>query len=113
MVGHLGRINGLGFSPDGERVASSSADGTLRLWDARTGQQTLSVALSASPSNTFIPCGVLFSPDGRLLVTAEISARVLDGRPPEAPAFPPPVKWMSTKEPEPKPPQPKQPDPEP
>src|SRR5262249_61750662 len=30
------------FSPDGSRIASCRTDGTVRVWDVQTGQQTLS-----------------------------------------------------------------------
>jgi WD40 repeat protein len=38
MRGHNGAVTSLGFTPDGSRLASSSDDGTVRLWDAATGQ---------------------------------------------------------------------------
>src|SRR5262249_18470261 len=38
MRGHAGEVTSIAFAPDGLRVASSSADGTVRLWDAANGQ---------------------------------------------------------------------------
>ena len=38
LAGHKNEINTVAFSPDGKRVATSSADQTARLWDGRTGQ---------------------------------------------------------------------------
>jgi eukaryotic-like serine/threonine-protein kinase len=38
MRGHSSRVTSIAFTPDGTRVASSSDDGTVRFWDAVTGQ---------------------------------------------------------------------------
>ena len=37
--GHLGAVMGVGFSPDGQRIATASADGTARIWDTTTGKE--------------------------------------------------------------------------
>src|SRR5262249_13727768 len=41
LRGSTGAVTGLCFSPDGQRLAAGSRDGTTRLWDARTGQTLL------------------------------------------------------------------------
>ena len=37
LEGHTGIVNDLAFDPAGERVATAGADGSVRVWDPRTG----------------------------------------------------------------------------
>ncbi|KZP34597.1 hypothetical protein FIBSPDRAFT_11673 [Athelia psychrophila] len=61
MMGHQDFVNSVVFSPDGQRVASGSADQTIRIWDAGSG------ALKAGPftGHTDNINSVVFSPDGQ------------------------------------------------
>ena len=66
----------MAFSPDGTRIVSGSADKTVRVWDADTGQpigQPLTGHTDAVRS-------VAFSPDGKRIVSgsADKTVRVWD-----------------------------------
>jgi WD40 repeat protein/tRNA A-37 threonylcarbamoyl transferase component Bud32 len=71
LLGHAGPVNGLCFSPDGQRLASASSDNTIKLWDAGTGQELLSLT-----GHTMTVNGVCFSPDGRRLASASMDRTV-------------------------------------
>lgn len=65
---HEQRVRSAVFSPDGTRVATSSEDGTVRIWDATTGKE---VARQVPYPNDLPPDGAIFSPDGaQVLVTS-------------------------------------------
>jgi WD40 repeat protein/tRNA A-37 threonylcarbamoyl transferase component Bud32 len=62
---HSAGIEGVAYSPNGERVASSSADGDVKIWDESTGELRLTLAGHHGPVND-----VAYAPDGRRIATA-------------------------------------------
>jgi WD40 repeat protein len=58
---------GVAYSPDGKRLAACGMDGMVKVWEAATGRELLS--LKREPAFS-----VVFSPDGRLLASAETRA---------------------------------------
>lgn len=69
LTGHQGSLWSLAFSPDGKRLASSSKDGTARLYDVETGKTIREFKGHTSG----IMC-VAFSPDGSKIATASIDS---------------------------------------
>jgi hypothetical protein len=75
LTGHTGYAYAVAFSPDGTLLATSSRDGTARLWNVGTGQ-----AIRILPGHASGVLGVAFSPDGTLLATSggDKTARLWD-----------------------------------
>src|SRR5262249_9755746 len=59
-------VSCVAYSPDGKTLASSSEDGTVRLWDAPTGEPLASLTGHQSAVRS-----VAFSPDGKTLASAD------------------------------------------
>jgi len=73
--GDVSVVNGLSFSPDGERLATADHGRGLQLWDVRTAQP-LGPRLRADEDEEFL--GVAFSPEGRRIASSAVWIRLWD-----------------------------------
>lgn len=65
LVGHDGTVHCVAFAPDGSRLATGGADGTVRIWDAQTYEQLLVL----NGHEDYVK-DVAFSADGSVLASA-------------------------------------------
>ncbi len=65
LTGHRAMVRSLAFSPDGQTLASASADTTLKLWSLTTGQLTRTLE-----GHTATVTEVVFSLDGETLASS-------------------------------------------
>ena len=72
--GHSNEVTAVAWSPDGRHILTASMDGTARIWDATTGDTTLTL------THTDTVTAVAWSPDGRHILTASMdgTARIWD-----------------------------------
>jgi WD40 repeat protein len=71
LKGHTRGVTAIACSPDGARIATSSYDGTTRLWDATDGRPLAALSLPGAPE----AYGVAFSPKGDLLFVGYADGR--------------------------------------
>jgi WD40 repeat protein/serine/threonine protein kinase len=72
-VDFVHEVSAVAFSPDGRRVVTVSRKGDGRIWDVETGMELMALAGGPGAGRC-----LAFSPDGRLLLAAGYSARILE-----------------------------------
>jgi hypothetical protein len=92
LQGHGGWVEALALSPDGEALATGSADGAVRLWDVGSGKQLAQFLghRGAVKSLAFVPQGSVLA-SGSADTTAllwDVAALLRDARPRPAPLTP-------------------------
>jgi WD40 repeat protein/serine/threonine protein kinase len=64
LKGHNAAVVSVSFSPDGKQIASGSADGTIKIWDAGTSQLTATLDGQSGPVTS-----AALSPDGKRIAS--------------------------------------------
>ena len=65
LTGHGNEVKSVAYSPDGRLLASGSDDGTVRIWDTRTGEE----AMIPLRGNDGMVLSVAFARDGKRIVS--------------------------------------------
>ncbi len=68
---HKKPVNSIAFSPDGQIIASGSADGNVKLWESSSGKQIKSLIRHPYPI-----ISIAFSPDGNILACGSDSGSI-------------------------------------
>jgi len=64
LEGHAWEVRKVEFSPNGEMLASSSSDGSIRIWDVETGE-----IIHVLQNHYYDVASIAFSPDSKLLAS--------------------------------------------
>jgi WD40 repeat protein/DNA-binding SARP family transcriptional activator len=70
LTAHTRQVQDLGYSPDSALLATASIDHTVRIWDARTGQQLRVLDHPGAVNN------VAFTPDGKSVATLDFDGTI-------------------------------------
>jgi WD40 repeat protein len=65
LHGHVGRVTGIGSSPDGRTLVTGTGTGAVHFWDLRTGQELMTLRRHSRAVTV-----IEFAANGKVLVTA-------------------------------------------
>jgi WD40 repeat protein/class 3 adenylate cyclase/energy-coupling factor transporter ATP-binding protein EcfA2 len=68
---HTADVTSIDFDPDDRRIVTTSLDGLVKIWDARTGEMILTLTGHSAETN-----GGTFSPDGRYVASTSTDGTV-------------------------------------
>ncbi len=65
--GHMAKIQGIAFTPDGSQLVSASEDKTIRVWDLASGKTVRTIRGETAPGHAGKVYAMALSPDGKWL----------------------------------------------
>ena len=72
LIGHMGEVNSVHFSPDGTKIVSTSEDGTVKEWNTKTGEDRVVFQYKKTINEYEYPTEAIFSPDGSRIIVASL-----------------------------------------
>jgi len=76
LDGHSDLVYSVAFSPDGQLLASGSKDGNVKLWNVKSGKETLPLPEQSNGDSRAEITSVAFSSDGKLLASSHMDGVV-------------------------------------
>lgn len=74
MSGHVRYVHSVQFTPDNERLATLSRDGTVKLWDIQSGRELVTLF---NFTGAVVPLGINFDSGGRSITVMSSDKRIV------------------------------------